>query len=60
MLSAYYIWKVDKPTSLVCCTLIQLESNENSEDPDEMPQKAAFHQSLHCLRTQKQSSGTEI
>ena len=21
----------------------------NSEDPDEMPQKAAFHQGLHCL-----------
>ena len=21
----------------------------NSEDPDEMPHKAAFHQGLHCL-----------
>ena len=24
-----------------------------SEDPDEMPQKAAFHQGLHCLLRQK-------
>ena len=26
----------------------------NSEDPDEMPQKAAFHQGLHCLQRQEQ------
>ena len=25
----------------------------NSEDPDEMPQKVAFHQGLHCLLRQK-------
>ena len=25
---------------------------ENSEDPDEMPQYAAFHQGLHCLLRQ--------
>ena len=24
----------------------------NSEDPDEMPQNAAFHQGLHCLLMQ--------
>ena len=24
----------------------------NSEDPDEMPHDAAFHQDLHCLRRQ--------
>ena len=24
----------------------------NSEDPDEMPHKAAFHQVLHCLLRQ--------
>ena len=24
----------------------------NSEDPDEMPHKAAFHQGLHCLLRQ--------
>ena len=24
----------------------------NSEDPDEMPQTAAFHQCLHCLLRQ--------
>ena len=29
---------------------------ENSEDPDEMPQYAAFHQGLHCLLRQNQSS----
>ena len=28
----------------------------NSEDPDEMLHNAAFHQGLHCLITQKQSS----
>ena len=31
-----------------------------SEDPDEMPQNAAFHQGLHCLLRQIQSSGTEV
>ena len=30
----------------------------NSEDPDEMVHKAAFHQGLHCLLRQKQFSGT--
>ena len=28
----------------------------NSEDPDEMPHDVAFHQDLHCLLKQKQSS----
>ena len=28
----------------------------NSEDPDEMPHKVAFHQGLHCLLRQKRSS----
>ena len=32
---------------------------ENSDDPDEMPQNAAFHQGLHCLLKQKQSSEKE-
>ena len=32
----------------------------NSENPDEMPQYAAFHQGLHCLLRLKQSSGIEI
>ena len=27
----------------------------NSEDPDEMQNKAAFHQGLHCLLILKQS-----
>ena len=27
-----------------------------SEDPDEMPHNAAFHQGLHCLLRQNQSS----
>ena len=31
----------------------------NSEDPDEMPHNAAFHQGLHCLLTQNQSSVSE-
>ena len=32
----------------------------NSEDPDEMPHKAAFHQGLHCLLKQIRSSEKEI
>ena len=32
----------------------------NSEDPAEMPQNAAFHQNLHCLLREIQSSGTEV
>ena len=32
----------------------------NSEDPDEMPYNAAFHQVLHCLLRQKQSSEKEM
>ena len=32
----------------------------NSEDPDEMQQKAAFHQGMHCLLRLKQPFGTEI
>ena len=28
----------------------------NSEDPDEMPHKAAFHQGLHCSLRENQSS----
>ena len=33
-----------------------MPSLANSEDPDEMPHHAAFHQGLHCLLSQKQSS----
>ena len=29
----------------------------NSEDPDEMQHKAAFHQGLHCLLRLKQEIG---
>ena len=32
----------------------------NSEDPDEMPQNAAFHQGLHCFAETKQLSRTEV
>ena len=32
----------------------------NSEDPDEMPHKVAFLQSLHCLLRQNLSSEKEI
>ena len=32
----------------------------NSEDPDEMLHNAAFHQGLHCLLRQNQSSEKEI
>ena len=32
----------------------------NSEDPDEMSLKVAFHQDLHCLLRQNQSSLNEI
>ena len=32
----------------------------NSEDPDEMLHNVAFHQGLHCLLRQNQSSEKEI
>ena len=32
----------------------------NNEDPDEMPHNVAFHQSLHCLLIQEESSDKEI
>ena len=32
----------------------------NSVDPDEMPHYVAFHQGLHCLLRQNQSSEKEI
>ena len=32
----------------------------NSEDPDEMPHNAAFHQGLHCQPRLKRSSDKEI
>ena len=32
----------------------------NSEDSDEMPHNAAFHQGLHCLLRQNHLLGTEI
>ena len=32
----------------------------NSEEPDEMPHNVAFHQGLHCLLGQNQSSEKEI
>ena len=32
----------------------------NSEDPDEIPHNAAFHQGLHSLLRQEQSSEKEI
>ena len=32
----------------------------NSEDPDEMPLNAAFHQGLHSLLGQNQSSEKEM
>ena len=35
-------------------------SEANSEDPDEMPHNAAFHQGLHCLLRFKEHSETEI
>ena len=35
-------------------------SKANSEDPDEMPHNAAFHQGLHYLLRLKRSSEREI
>ena len=37
-----------------------MDTLANSEDPDEMAHKAAFHQGLHCLLRQNQSSEKEI
>ena len=35
-------------------------TSANSEDPDKMPHDAEFHQVLHCLLGQIQSSEKEI
>ena len=35
------------------------ENPTNSEEPDEMPHDAAFHQGLHCLLWQNRSSEKE-
>ena len=32
----------------------------NNEDPDEMPHNGTFHQGLHCLLRQKQSSEKDM
>ena len=37
-----------------------ISTSANSEDPDEMPHNAAFHQGLHCLLRLKQFSEKEI
>ena len=37
-----------------------MDTLANSKDPDEMPHYAAFHQGLHCLLRQNQSSEKEI
>ena len=37
-----------------------MDTFANSEDTDEMPQKVAFHQGLHCLLRQNLSSEKEI
>ena len=42
------------PKACALCTLA------NSEEPDEMPHSVAFHQDLHCLIRQNQSSEKEI
>ena len=36
----------------------KMDTLANSEDPDEMPHNAAFHQGLHCLLRRNQSSNT--
>ena len=39
-----------KPRKLLECYILNPTGTfSNSEDPDEMPHKAAFHQGLHCL-----------
>ena len=35
-------------------------TSANSEDPDEMPHNAAFHQGRHCFLRLKQPTGAEI
>ena len=35
-------------------------SISDSEDPGEIPHYAEFHQGLHCLRRQKQSSEKKL
>ena len=37
-----------------------MDASANSEDPDEVPNEAVFHQGLLCLLEYKWSSGTEV
>ena len=37
-----------------------MRTSAKSEDSDEMPHNAAFHQGLHCLLSQKGSSEKEL
>ena len=38
------------------CDSYKMLNLANSDDPDEMPHNAAFHQGLHCSLRQKRSS----
>ena len=59
----WVLWQTVK-TQMKCHTMYHFNrvypAFANSEDPDEMPPNAAFHQGLHYLLRLKQSSGTEI
>ena len=48
---ALSLWRPKKPKT---------DTLTNSEDPDEMPHYAAFHQGLHCLLSQNPSSENDI
>ena len=63
----YRFYHCDAHVITVCIYFYPLYSSDfymhifaSSEDPDEMPHNAAFHQGLHCLLKQKQSSEKEI
>ena len=45
------LWRLETP---------KIGTLANSEDPDEMPHDIAFHQGLHCLQRQEQSSKKEL
>ena len=51
---------VDVSLNLLCYSDSYICTLANSEDPDEMPHNAAFHQGLHCLLRKKRYSEKQM
>ena len=59
MLVSIYVGESISRVFLAVKLPFEMGTFTNSVDPDEMPHNAAFHQGLHCLLRQYQSSEKE-